>query len=52
MSPEDIDQWTRRLFRTSQDDKIITRLSGEIQEVVNEMRKAAGLPLFGWGDTP
>ena len=44
----DVDRWTRHLWHTSQHGRMIIFLAGRIQEVVNEMREAAGLEEFGW----
>lgn len=48
MTAEDIDRWTRHLWHTSQHNRMVIGLAGRIQRQVNEMRKAAGLPKFGW----
>jgi NTP pyrophosphatase (non-canonical NTP hydrolase) len=44
LNTEQIDEWTRRLWATSQADRMVIFLAGEIQEVVDEIRAAAGLP--------
>ena len=43
-----VDQWTRHLWHISQHNKMVVALGGRIQQVVHEMREAAGLPEFGW----
>ena len=45
---EDIDRWTRHLWHTSQHNRMVIDLGGRIQQVVHDMRAAAGLPEFGW----
>jgi hypothetical protein len=42
------DRWTRHLWHTSQHNRMVIGLAGRIQEVVDEMRAAAGLEPFGW----
>jgi hypothetical protein len=39
-----VDEWTRRLWATSQNGRMVINLAGEIQDVVGKMRSAAGLP--------
>jgi len=46
----EIDRITRRLLHTSQHNKCVIWLSGRIQDDINELRRTAGLPEFGWGD--
>lgn len=46
LNTEQIDEWTRRLWATSQADRMVISLAGEIQKVVDEMREAAGLEPF------
>lgn len=48
ITPDDIDRWTQHLWHTSQHNRMVIGLSGRLQQVVNEMRRAAGLPEFGW----
>ena len=48
---EEINRITRRLLHTSQHNKIPIFIAGRIQDDINELRKAAGLPKFGWGDS-
>jgi hypothetical protein len=50
LAATDVDRLTRRLLHTSQHNKIPIFLASRIQDDINEMRAAAGLPLFGWGD--
>lgn len=47
VSPEDVDRWTRDLWRVSRDGRMIIRLAGQIQQVADEMRAAAVLPEIG-----
>jgi hypothetical protein len=39
-----VDGWTRRLWATSQEDRMVIKLAGQIQDVVGEMRDACHLP--------
>lgn len=48
VSVEDIDRWTRHLWHTSQHDDMVIGLAGRVQRVADEMRTAAGLPVFEW----
>jgi hypothetical protein len=43
-----VDQWTRHLWHVSQHNKMVIVLGGRLQQIVHEMRDAAGLPEFGW----
>jgi hypothetical protein len=47
---EGIDGWTRELWRISQDDDMRIDLAGKIQDIVDEMRTTAHLPVFGIND--
>jgi hypothetical protein len=47
---EDVDRLTRRLLHTSQHDQCVIWVARRIQEDINELRAAAGLPVFGWND--
>lgn len=38
-----VDGWTRRLWATSQDGRMVITLAGQIQEVAGQMRAAVGL---------
>jgi hypothetical protein len=51
-SPEEIEvgRWSRHLWHTSQHNKMVIALSGRLQKQANEMRRAVGLPEFGWND--
>jgi len=46
VSTEDVDRWTRHLWHTSQHNRMVIGLAGRIQQQVDEMREAAGLPPF------
>jgi hypothetical protein len=50
VTPEDVDRWTRDLWRVSQDGRMIIRLAGEVQQIADDMRAAAGLPEIGGED--
>jgi len=39
-----VDEQTKALWRTSQNDRMVIRLAGEIQEAASALRTAAGLP--------
>jgi len=43
-----VDEWTRHLWHVSQHNLMVIGLGGRIQQIVHEMREAAGLPGFGW----
>jgi hypothetical protein len=43
-----IDAWTRRLWRTSQDGRMVIKCAGQVQQVAEEMREAAGLEEDVW----
>lgn len=43
-----MDGWTRHLWHISQHNHMIIGLAGRIQDIVEQMRAAAGLPEFGW----
>jgi hypothetical protein len=47
---EDVDRFTRRLLHTSQHNRCVIFIAGRIQEDINELRRAVGLPEFGWHD--
>lgn len=47
---EDVDRITRRLLHTSQHNRCVIWVAGRIQEDVNALRAAVGLPEFGWND--
>lgn len=51
LTVEDTDRLTRRLLHTSQHNQCVIWLGGRIQEDVNALRAAAGLPEFGWNDS-
>lgn len=46
----EVERVTRRLWHTSQHNCMIIALGGRIQDDVNELRAAFGLPDFGWND--
>lgn len=46
----EINRISRRLLHTSMHNKIPIWIAGRIQEDVNELRRTASLPEFGWGD--
>lgn len=46
----DVDRATRRLLHTSQHNQCVIWVGGRIQDDVNELRGAVGLPGFGWND--
>lgn len=46
----DVDRWSRHLWHTSQHNGMPIFLGGRLQEQANEMRRAAGLVPFGWGN--
>lgn len=48
---EAVNRATRRLLHTSQHDKMVIALAGRIQDDINELRAAMGLPEFGWHDS-
>lgn len=43
LPPKRLNELTRKLWHISQDDRMIIRLAGEIQDTVNELRVANGL---------
>lgn len=45
-----IDRATRRLLHTSQHNACPIFIGGRIQDDINDLRRAAGLSEFGWGD--
>lgn len=45
---EQVDRWTRHLWHVTQHDRMVIGLGGRIQELVGQMRTAAGLAPFGW----
>jgi hypothetical protein len=45
-----IEVTTRRLLHTSQHSRCPIFIGGRIQDDINELRRAAGLLEFGWGD--
>lgn len=45
-----VDQTTQRLWHTSQHDRCTIFIAGRIQDDVNALRAAFGLPEFGWND--
>lgn len=47
----EINRVTRRLLHTSQHNKIPIFIAGRVQADINDLRRVAGLPEFGWGDT-
>jgi hypothetical protein len=47
----DTDRWTRHLLHISQHSRMTIGLAGRIQQVANEMRKAARLPEFDWNSS-
>ncbi len=51
LAAAEVDRLTRRLLHTSQHNKILIFLAGRIQDDINELRVAAGLPEFGWNDS-
>lgn len=46
-----VDRATRRLLHTSQHNRSPIWLAGRIQDDVNRLRAAVGLPEFGWNDS-
>lgn len=46
-----IHRFTRRLWHTSQHSQCKIWLAGRIQDDVNALRAAVGLPEFGWNDS-
>lgn len=48
---EDIERATRRLLHTSQHNRCPIFIAGRIQDDVNELRQAAGLPVFDWNSS-
>ncbi len=47
----EVDSLTRRLLHTSQHSRCPIWLAGRVQNDVNALRAAAGLPEFGWNDS-
>jgi hypothetical protein len=45
--PAIVDEQTQALWRTSQNDRMIINLAGEIQDAADKLREAAGLPEIG-----
>lgn len=45
-----IDEWSARLWHTSQHNRMVIGLGGRLQDLANEMREAVGLESFGWND--
>lgn len=50
LAAADVERLTRRLLHTSQHGRIPIFLAGRIQDDIDELRVAAGLPRFGWGE--
>lgn len=48
---ETVERMSRRLLHTSQHNKSPIFIGGRIQDDINELRRAAGLPEFAWGDS-
>lgn len=46
-----IDRYTRRLWHTSQHNRCAIFIGGRVQDDVNGLRAAVGLPEFGWNDS-
>lgn len=46
-----VNRATRRLLHTSQHNRCVIFIGGRIQDDINELRRAAGLPEFGWNDS-
>jgi hypothetical protein len=47
---EDVHKFTRRLLHTAQHNQCMIWLSVRIKNDINDLRTAAGLPKFSWGD--